>query len=282
MRRSLMVALALLALPTSAQAQFIGMDRMDASLLKAGVRFDVLVPDPNKATYLRTELYGQASFYGFGGYISFPISSTFPDLGSGLTAVGNLEIGGFVDRRLGPLHVVSRLGIGLPTATKDAPDRAANGAALMGRLTDSINTLPEALTLRMSLSPYFQMGIITVRADLGIDFALFLNSDTTSLAARLIGADQTYQAIFRGNIGIAVNAFIAQFSLDIVNSGIIGPSDFTRDRNNSDLWNHALAIGVSFKLPFIRPYIGYTVPLKDDTRKFVSAILTFGVEAGYF
>jgi hypothetical protein len=245
--RKLLLLLALIAISPlvagAAAAQFQTMDRQGSSTrLQATGAFVV----PDTSGYLvRTDLYGQVSFLGFGVYGALPITKPV-DLGVSPTAVGNLEIGGIYTWDVVPtLDLVSHIGVAVPTASSGVNETLVNLGGHITRINDLIPAaIPDQTTLRIATSPVFELGPVFVRGDVGLDFAFPSGGSTLYL--------------FRGNIGAGVNILLLTLTGEIANVGILNPP------NGQDAtFTHTASIGAVLNTPIVQPYLGFTSPLDE-------------------
>lgn len=261
---ALLLAASLLVAP-AASAQYATMDRSSDEKM-AGVQLDFVIPDKGNGFFLRTDLYLQATFGGAGAYLEFPFSTALPDGKDNTTAMGNLEIGGVYNMGFSMLGLALRVGLVLPTASKDDLGKAlTNAAANIGRLTDLIQGAPSVFGLRLALSPRFDaLGFLFARADLGVDiyFATGDNPNDTL-------------TFFRGNIAVGAGVGIFKAALELVNYGNVGSGS---PDGIASKFAHTFAVTLTFSPPIIHPYLAFVTPLDDGARGEVY-VISAGIKA---
>lgn len=264
------LALALLATSSVATAQYVSLDRQ-AKSRRVGLRLDFGFPKDtgNDVTkddvYFRTELYGQFAAAGWGGYISVPFMK---DIGSSPIAtstdstLGNIEVGGYKLMGAGPVDLVARIGLSLPTA------RSSTSAFFSyGRLTDLLNSQPDIFGLRLSLSPDIHMGIAFLRADIGADLVFDRKADDDPNR-------QSFATQLRANVGAGVNLGLFALTAEIVNSIQLTSGDLLAASRSA----HTLALSTWANLPIVKPYMAFTFPLDEQNRAAYGFAFTLGVE----
>ena len=192
-------ALCLLAAPAGAWAQggdetaertpgTITLDRMDAST-RVGVQAGLIKADRIDGWFLRSEVYGQyvARSKGSGFYGQFPIARFHDATGPDATAVGAVEVGGFLLPRHSSATIL-RVGFAIGNGHDGPGVPTAHLFAANERLTDFVLTSPGFTTLRMSASKVVEDGGVFFRGDLGIDVVVVQPGNVPPLYVRANGA----------------------------------------------------------------------------------------------
>lgn len=194
----------------------ITLDRMD-SATRAGAQVGLISVDRIDGWFLRSDIHGQyvardkrAGFYG-----QFPIAHFFNRAGSGATAVGAVEVGGFTLPRFNS-QLVLRFGLAIATGY-DSPGAA--GAHLFSsteRLTDFLLTAPGYTTLRLSMSTVQQRDALFFRGDFGMDIVV-------------VGPDAASTLYLRANAAVGLHTTPGDLTIELVNFGAtdsgVGASD---------------------------------------------------------
>lgn len=267
----------LFALPAGAQT--LSMDRMRGQS-EFGLRMDFGFPKEDgdlssREAYWRNELHGQIAFGGWGAYFSVPLARNITSRAGReeFTAFGNLELGGFHTMGLGSGELVLRFGLTLPTADDSIGGFSTNAFSNYGRITDHINTQPNAMGARLSASPIFEFGPIFFKGDVGVDI-LWAVGDNAFGREEVEG----FQAFFRGNIGLGANLGIVTLAIESVNLLTMADSAFAFGLVNSDKSIHTLTAGGWVNLSFVHPYVAFTVPLDDFSRERYGFVFTLGAD----
>lgn len=263
MRTAILIVLLSAAAP--ARAQYVSLDRQ-GDQTHIGLRFDFGFPDDavDAEAFFRTEVYGQIAVAGWGGYASVPFQSeidpkTDRDASAG---IGNVEVGAFRVFGAGPVDLVTRLGLTIPTAR----DRPLLGLAGFARLTDIIDTVPDTFGIRLSLSPDISFGIVFLRADVGVDLAI----ETEDHPGR-----DALEASLRANVGAGVSLGLFSATVELVNNFALSDESFSIGGDVAS----ALAVSAAVNVLFLHPFIAFTFPLDEDSRAVYGFAFTFGAEA---
>jgi hypothetical protein len=248
------VVLLCLSAHARAQPSFATLDRMDGrTRLGADLGYTIL----DRGSAQRLGLHGQGvSRSGFGGYGALAVSNVSPDGFDDESGVSAIEVGGlYVFSGLSTL----RLGLILPTA--DSDDTAVNRWAGLGRLTDLVQSSPEATWLRASLSPIMQSGSLLFRADLGLDLPLDHDSRFDP------------DPLIRANLGLGVATGMVDLMAELVNVGTTASH-----HDLSERFMHTIAFSVRVKPGAVEPAFSLVLPLDSGFRGTVDAVLVFGVQ----
>jgi hypothetical protein len=256
--RALLVALAILvALPAVAAAQSaplpITMDR-----LGEGNRLGV------ELAFVPVEFVGE-DFYaarldlgghfmgpnGFGGFADVAVAQTFGKPGDEASAVDDLELGGFYRLPLRSGALWFRGAFAADTATDDL-DLIANVLSAAPRLTDLARVVPTSW-LRLSVSPVFRSGPLTLRADLGADVPL--DSDDAD-------------SFLRANVGFGYDAGRTSVLFELVT--LISTNDSANETVTT------ATLGARFGGQ-VDPYVGLGIPLDEALRDDSPLFLIFGL-----
>jgi hypothetical protein len=194
MRTRPIVTLAIvLAAPPAAAEGFLTLDRGDGES-RAGAELSYLTYDNpflDDITVLRFEGHGHyVSPSGLGGYGAMQISYGWNDDESG-TGIADAELGMLYVRRMNPsTELVFRAGLTLPTGNgdDDVNDLLVNVFGATARITDTIQAIPEGVTLRLAASPVFKQGQFFARINLGAGVDLGAAAITGEIA-NLISTD---------------------------------------------------------------------------------------------
>jgi hypothetical protein len=234
----------------------VTLDRQDAQS-RVGGEISYLLPENGDATFLRFDIHGQyVTPSGFGFYAGVPIGFVDGEADS-VTGIGNVDVGAIFIPRLASSNVslVLHGGITLPTAGDELDDFIVNASTSYARVTDFILAIPEALALRVGVSPTFRSGQFFLRADGGVDISL---SNT----------GETFDPVLRINAAAGIDLGKVSFSAELVN--VI----FTEDFDDDQVLN-MLAIGIRGAAGNVRPYGAVVIPLDIDG---LDAAFTAGIE----
>ncbi len=273
--RNVVLVAALTAMAVPAWGQTFSMDRM-RDQTEIGLRMDFGFPRDQardvtvEETFFRTELHGQVAMGDYGGYLSIPLARNIVS-GDGreeITAFGNLELGGFQKRDLGPLDLILRLGLTLPTADDSIAGFSTNAFSNFARVTDHLNTQPNTFGLRMSASPVWNAGVVFLRADVGVD----LLWDTAQVT------HDDFQSFFRANVGLGANLGIVTLALESVNMVTMADSSFAFGEAQLDQTIHTMTAGAWANLGVIHPYISFTAPLDELSRDAYGFVFSMGAD----
>jgi hypothetical protein len=245
---------------------FVVMDQVDASSA-AGLQLSYFtLPSriQNAPTLLRVA--AQARYVdpgtGLGAYGRVPFAYAAGTGGSkSITDVGDVEIGAiFSPRRTADgLGVILRAGITLPTG--ESKDSALVGTlANYLALPDLYNSLPQATTLKLGVSPVVRSGPVFARLDLGLDWNLDAKDTTIGKALHI-------------NVGVGADVGPAAVMVESTNVTLF--SD--RPTANSESVN-AFALSVRFDARPSSPYLALVLPVDDDLKEVVGFMVTAGIE----
>ena len=242
------LVVAALALPASASAQYLTMDRQGGGLMFLG-QFDLALTDPG--TFLRADFYGQGKIAGWGVYADVPVSKGFADT-SDAWGLGNIEVGGYKDLGLGPVGLTVRLGLSLPTASSSVDGQITNAMAGYTRFTDAVGLTANSFVLRLSASPRFDLGLVYARVDAGVDVRFATADDA--------GPTRSFLRI---NAAVGASLGLLSATAELANTAHLSgdaPDSF------SDKFRHILGFQVGAALPVVHPYLGFAFPLDSDVR----------------
>ncbi|MEJ7598711.1 MAG: hypothetical protein WKG01_12455 [Kofleriaceae bacterium] len=241
------------------------MDRGDG-LTRLGLDLGLaLLESPPYDLALRIEPYGQfVSHSGLGFYGALPIAKSFgdgeaPDPEPTLT-IGNLELGGLYVTSGDTLSWVLRGGLALPTAGDSVDAVPTNILASVPRLTDLALAEPDALYVRLAVSPLIHHDKLFLRADLGFDLGI----DT--------GDFNDADNYFRFNVGGGVDLGVVALGLELINL-----LRFDEVDDNEQTF-HTLAFTIRFMGERLQPVLAIGTPLDDAPRDQVKLFITFGIQ----
>jgi hypothetical protein len=265
MRTRPIVTLAMvLAAPPAAAEGFLTLDRGDGES-RAGAELSYLTYDNpflDDITVLRFEGHGHyVSPSGLGGYGAMQISYGWNDDESG-TGIADAELGMLYVRRMNPsTELVFRAGLTLPTGNgdDDVNDLLVNVFGATARITDTIQAIPEGVTLRLAASPVFKQGQFFARLDGGLD----INISNA-------GPNEP-DPVLRINLGAGVDLGAAAITGEIANL-------ISTDGDLDDQTSSSFALAVRGKAGGVQPYAGVVLPLGDEYEG-VDFVLTAGVDA---
>jgi hypothetical protein len=259
------LALATAASPAFADGtQFTTIDRQDETS-RAGA--EISLPSiPGNADGHFTRLDGHGQYVDpesrFGGYVDMAIAR-FQGTNS-VTGIGGLEAGVIYAPSTGPgSEVVLHAGIVLPTASASNEALGANLGGVLARLTDYYQIIPDAVSLRLGVSPVLRSGNVFARIDLGFDVNF---SDSTP---------QSADSILRVNAGVGLfltptTTLAAETTnLRLMNSG---------NQSESQRWINTAALAVRVHSNHARPYGAVVLPLDHDSSMVLNIAATFGIE----
>lgn len=253
----LLVLLAITASPRQSRAQFVSMDRQDASN-RLDLQTDVLLYEElaSQGFFVRNEVYVQGGGKGWGGYGRFVASSIVSYDFDDTNAIGNLELGLLHDMDFPLMAITLHLGVTLPTAGTDADERVANEGAPFGRLTDVVTAFADKIALRIGASLRMPANLLFFRFDTGVDLLFRLEDQETDEGTEPLGA------LFRANLGIGLRYRLLGASLEYAAVAPVtgGSVDF---RSNS--YFHTLTVGVRALTPWVQPFVGLTLPLDTES-----------------
>ncbi|HEU0036957.1 MAG TPA: hypothetical protein VFQ53_40380 [Kofleriaceae bacterium] len=245
------------------------LDRGDG-ITKIGVDFGLsILNDPPYDSALRIEPYGQYVLRsGLGFYAAIPISLSFggegepaPPEADNATALGNIDLGLlYTLNQSDHFALVFRGGVGLPTASSGRDEALTNTFASTPRYTDVALAIPEALYIRLAISPLFYSGRLFLRGDLGID--LGVNRD-----------EGNAPELLRLNIGAGIDLDAVALSFELVNTALL------RDNDSDDDFNNVFAFAARFMGETLQPIIAIGTPI--DFRDRVKAFISVGIQAQF-
>ncbi|MGN6108738.1 MAG: hypothetical protein ACTHU0_26775 [Kofleriaceae bacterium] len=213
---------------------------------------------------LRIEPYGQyVTRSGLGFYGSLPIARSFggdaPEP-EATTALGNLELGGLYVVSTPKRSWVFRAGVALPTASSSADGVLTNALATYPRLTDLALAVPDAVYVRLGVSPLFHLKSLFLQLDLGFDIG--------------IGTDEAFDPphLLRLNAGGGVDLGLVALGLELVNLASFDGVD------DNEQWVHALSFTVRFMGKALQPVIAVGSPLDESARERVKLYVAGGIQ----
>jgi len=184
----------------------ITLDRMD-SATRAGIQVGLISADRIDGWFIRSDIHGQyvardkrAGFYG-----QFPIAHFFNHAGPDATAVGAVEVGGYLLPRFNS-QLVLRLGLAVGTGYDGAGAVGTHLVSSTERLTDFLLTAPGYTTLRISMSTVQQGDAVFFRGDFGLDI----------VAAGPPGASSLHM---RANAAVGLHTTPGDVTIELVNFG---------------------------------------------------------------
>ena len=241
------------------------MDRGDG-LTRLGLDFGLaFLESPPYDVALRVEPYGQyVSNSGLGFYGALPIAKSFgdgeaPEPEPALT-IGNLELGGLYVTSGETLSWVLRGGLALPTAGDDLDAVATNFLATVPRLTDLALAEPDALYVRLAVSPLIHVDKLFLRADLGFDLGI----DT--------GDFNDADNYLRFNLGGGVDLGVVALGLELINV-----LRFDEVDDNEQTF-HTLAFTIRFMGERLQPVLAIGTPLDEAPRDQANLFVTLGIQ----
>jgi hypothetical protein len=177
------------------------------SATRAGVQVGLISVDRIDGWFMRSDIHGQyvAQDRRGGFYGQFPIAHFFNHAGPGATAVGAVEVGGFMLPRFNS-QLVLRFGLAIATGY-DSPGAA--GAHLFSsteRLTDFLLTAPGYTTFRLSMSTVQQRDALFFRGDFGMDIVV-------------VGPDAASTLYLRANAAVGLHTTPGDLTIELVNFG---------------------------------------------------------------
>lgn len=258
-----------------ALAQTFSLDRM-RNQSEFGVRLDFGFPRDEgrevttEETFFRAELHGQIAVADWGAYFALPFARNLTQLEGReeVTSLGNLEVGGFNTIHFSTMDLIVRFGVTLPTSDGSIASYATNAYSNYGRITDHVNVEPNALGLRMSASPVLDMGVVFLRADIGVDL-VFDTADEKR---------NDFQSFFRANIGLGVNVGVVTVAVESANTITMADSEFTFGQEAGGRSLHTITAGTWLNFGMVHPYVAFSVPVDDYSRDTHGFVFTLGTE----
>jgi hypothetical protein len=256
------LALVLASTPAAAQG-FLSLDRGDresrGGFEVSYLSFDTGIGDD--LNVFRFDGHGQyLSPSGLGGYAAMSIAYGSNDGESG-TGIADAEVGVLYVRGMNPTtDLVVRGGITLPTGNGDDDfnDLIVNAIGTTARITDTVQILPEGITLRLAVSPVIRSGQFFARFDGGLD----VNIDNAS--------PNEPDPLLRLNAGAGMDLGGVALTAELANV-------ISTDGDLDDQTSSALAIGVRARAGGVQPYGGIVLPLGDEYDG-VDFVLTAGLD----
>ena len=254
-RAGLVAGLAVMLVSSFCLADFATLDRQ-TNKNGATLNLGFTIPDDDEGDNfgMRTELYGQFYYKWVGAYIVLPLNYLILDGRDDEFAMANMELGLYNVLELGDMvSIVSRFGVGIPTASNDIEDFIPNMLGGYGRLTDlAVQVVPEATSIRPSVSAVLDTDLIFARVDVGLD-VLFPDHE-----------DADDEMFLRLNAGVGVHAGPVDFAVEFVNLGHLDDDDSPTDA--SEQWQHTLGFRIAYPSEYVQPFFAYIMPLDDDLR----------------
>ena len=211
-------------------------------------------------TVFRGDLFAQYvdPHSGLGGYATIPFTHSSGD-GMSVNSLGGLEVGGVFVRRLEEqsTSIVVHAGLVLPTVSTDETSLVGLVSAVT-RLPELYATIPDAVTLRIGISPIFRSGPLFVRLDANFD-------------ANLSAQNETEKPGFELDAGIGYDAGKVVVMAEVTNVILTG--------DNDSVTLDVAALSARVDLGKVKPYAALTIPLDDDTRQIMNAAITVGLSA---
>ncbi len=221
----------------------------------------ITIPDGGDGNALRLDLYGQTEFGAGGVGLSLPFSMVVEGADTLADGVGNLEITGFADFERRSFGVNVHGGVLLPTAADDPQSMVANTAAVVPRLTDTIQVVPKILGLRFAASPRFLWRWLVFRGDLGVDLGVPVGDGASK---------RDVIAYFRGNLGLGLRVGLLMLTTEFVNLGNLGEAP------GDERFLHTAATTLSVATRYVDAHVGFVVPLDESLRDDLLAV-TLGI-----
>jgi hypothetical protein len=255
------IGVAAAATPARAQRapDMATLDRGDG-ITKIGVDLGLDLVDGPYDAVLRIEPFGQYVLrMGLGFYGAFPITRSFGGAGGmqpeDTFAIGNLDLGLLYVFEPSPeISWVFRGGVGLPTASDSADGFATNLFGTYPRLTDLALITPDALYLRVGVSPLIHVRRLYLRVDLGAD----IGSDDADVADELI----------RFNVGGGIDLGAVAVGAELVNLYGIDAEEFV----------HTIAGTIRIMGDSVQPLIAVGTPLDEGPRDAVPVFVSVGLQ----
>lgn len=234
-----------LLVASQANAQFASLQRQDGAT-QVSVDFGFVQYDAGSAELdlLRSDLYAEFALGVFGGYVTLPITTTL-DEADDESGVGNLEFGAVFtysnSQDAKGFQLVNHVGIAVPTGDDDLAGLIVNLLGAAGRALDTYPSgLRDTTTVRIGTSPRLGVGIVDLRADLGLDFMFIENIED--------------EVIIHVGLGAAVNLGLAAFSAEFVHVEFL---------TESNVDTQTASVGLTLDIGIFEPSIHYTADLSD-------------------
>ena len=198
--------------------------------------------------FMRSDIHGQyvARDRRGGVYGQFPIAHFFNNAGSGATAVGAVEVGGYALPRFNS-QLVLRIGLAVATGYDGAGTVGTHLFSSTERLTDFLLTAPGYTTLRLSMSTVQQGDALFFRGDFGLDVVVSGPSGASSL-------------YLRANAAVGLHTTPGDVTIELVN---FGATDTGAGPSNSLF--HTLTFGMRTRGTH-QAHVGLVFPLDASLR----------------
>jgi hypothetical protein len=247
-----------LLIPVSASADFVTLDRLDASS-EVGVEGSYVRRASPYDALGRFDVHGHWTDpdIGIGGYLVAPFK--YETVDDRAFEVGIIDLGGLYVRPVAPgWQVVGRIGLGLPTSDArsflDYPyELDSHAIAMLARAADMATQFHRS-TVRLGVSAVFDAERVFGRVDVGAD-RVFTDDRRTVLRA---GA----------GVGVVVAGRVALMGELVV----VHHSEEPRGP-------HAIAaMTTRLRLGTVNPYAAVVVPLDDASQRWIDVAVTAGVD----
>lgn len=260
--------------PHTASAQWAAMDRQDGTI-KANFASSLVIDaaftegaaeegTTGARYFFQNDLYLQGVYKGIGGYVMLPFSAS---TGGGDTdlALGDLELGAVWDVPFPYLNLTLRAGVGAPTASPDAQKQSTLGIGSWTRLSDLALTIPDVVSTRFSGAIRLPAGLLSARADVGVDLLIPIGEGTNV---------SDFDSIFRINIGLMALWKGFGGTIEYVAAARVTGSKL--EFGDDVVFPHALVISLRAETKYLDIYVAGTVPLTDGIAR-----STGGVTIGF-
>jgi hypothetical protein len=191
---------------------------------------------------------------GYGGYLVVPLSYLSVDsvisADDSVMALGNLDLGGLVTRRVRGIDVLGRVGLVLPTADDDGIE-ALQVLASVPRYGDLVQRAPDSSWLRLSGSAMGTRGALFWRGDVGLDLVL----DEGDLGSGDLAP------IFRLNLAGGIDLGATDVTVELATN--VGDDDSVATDNT----NTTLTLGARYDAGGVQPGLALLVPLGFDDQE---------------
>jgi len=218
------------------------------SATRAGVQVGLISANHIDGWFMRSDIHGQyvardkrGGFYG-----QFPIAHFFNHAGSDATAVGAVEVGGYLLPRFNS-QLVLRLGVAVATGYDGAGAVGTHLVSSTERLTDFLLTAPGYTTVRLSMSTVQQGDTLFFRGDFGLDI----------VAAGPPAASSLHM---RANAAVGLHTTPGDVTIELVN---FGATDTGAGPSNSLF--HTLTFGMRTRGTH-QAHVGLVFPLDASLR----------------
>lgn len=253
---------------------FVVIDRLDASS-RIGIDLSYIAVKGDGTTLLRAELSARYvdPTTALGGYVQVPFAfarlsrGNTGDTGDTMTDLGNVEIGGIYAPRLAAadLRLILHAGITLPTG-EAYPESIVGTVANAARLGEFFNSAPEAMTLKLGVSPVLRRGVFFTRINLGFDRNLEVKSGTVPDVIHVAAG----AGVDLGRAAVMLE-WATMVALD---------ERFDNGTRFEGFTLNQLAVSARWRGP-VSPFAAVVVPMDDDLRDLVKVTLTAGAEFAF-